>query len=141
MNSSNDSGLSTLRNAVFCVDSNATIVIDPTMLNDAIEITSAPIGISMNLKITSLDTIPFMIEPNSNVPLFSISTTGQMQLSNAHFTGGTAATDSAIVNQGALIISNAQIMYGANADPNASLISNEGGAVLEVQGNVEVKKH
>lgn len=134
VSSSGDSGESTLRETISCMQNGGTITFSPQLQGSTIQLTSTPIAISKDLTIDATGmnlTVSAVVVSR----VFEISNGASVTLKGLNLKGGLATTGNGIRNLGTLTLENVMIDQHSSAD-GALLVDNLG--ELTLIGNCQI---
>lgn len=138
-----DSGTGSLRNAISCSSPGDTIIFDPSLNGQTIEINSTAIILNKNLVISSntSDNITIAsINPQvaSLTSLFEIQAGNMVEFIGLSFEGAYGLEGSVFQNSGQLILNNVQAKNGGKTDINSTVVNLSGGN-LQMVGTTTVE--
>lgn len=133
--SNEDEGSGSLRDAVDCVEAGTTISFEASMNNEVISLQNK-IVIDKEVIIMAEEGSNVEIAANSEEPVFEIIEGGSLTLVNITVRGGMANDGSAIINQGALTL-NAGHVKGHISHMANSLLINSGAMVIANNSVIE----
>lgn len=132
-----DSGVSSLRDAIECIESGDTVLIDNQIAMDTIVLNTS-ISIDKEVYIVPIISNAIVIKVLNGGPIFNVLSSGDLYLDNLVLISGSDDNGGAIKNEGVLNLNNVSVFANdANVNPN-SLIENNGD--LQVTGSTNLKK-
>jgi hypothetical protein len=129
-----DSGAGSLRDTLAAAQSGDTIVFDPSLMHQAVTLTSGPIALSSNLTVDGLGADLLAISGNQQSRLFALSGTAQVTLAHLTLTGGASSQGGAVLIGGnAALTLDSDVLSGNQAvgDTHGNAL---GGAVYNSAG-------
>jgi hypothetical protein len=129
-----DIGAGSLRDTIASAHSGDTVVFDPSLMHDAITLTSGAIAIGGDLTIYGFGADLLAISGNQHSRIFELSSTAQVTVANLTLTGGLSSQGGAIlIGGGASLTLNSDILSGNQAvgDANNNAL---GGAIFNSAG-------
>jgi hypothetical protein len=137
----NNSGPGSLRAAIDCADPGRTIVFDPAIDGDTIQLTGDGLYFKKDLRIIGRGTANTIIDGSAVSNAFTVQDGYLAQVFGLSIIGGNSSAGRAIVNWGSLILQNTDL-YDHPSLPNAdnAVILNESGSGVLFKQNVQIRR-